>query len=110
MASAYAAAGVHILPSWCETCGLVSLEAAINNTPVIGSTFGHEIEYLKEDALYVDPADPESIRQSIIQSIEEGKSHKRVRSLKKRILTEFNWEKTTDSTIELYEKVINKIH
>ena len=46
LASAYAAARVHVLPSWMETCGLVTLEAALSGTPVVGSTFGHELEYL----------------------------------------------------------------
>tara|TARA_Y100001968_G_C19408144_1_gene744837 strand:- start:927 stop:2048 length:1122 start_codon:yes stop_codon:yes gene_type:complete len=107
LASAYAAASLHILPSWCETCGLVSLEAAINNTPVIGSTFGHEIEYLQEDALYVDPADSNSVYTAVVQAWEEGKHHPRVEKLKKRVLSEFNWEKTTDSTIEIYKKILN---
>ena len=40
LASAYAAAAVHTLPSWMETCGLVSLEAALSGTPLVGSTFG----------------------------------------------------------------------
>ena len=35
LASAYAAAGVHALPSWMETCGLVSLEAALCGTPLV---------------------------------------------------------------------------
>lgn len=52
LASAYAAAGVHVLPSWMETCGLVTLEAALSGTPVVGSTFGHELEYLKGEAWY----------------------------------------------------------
>ena len=47
LASAYAAAAVHALPSWMETCGLVSLEAALSGTPLVGSTFGHELEYLE---------------------------------------------------------------
>ncbi len=108
LASAYAASAVHVLPSWCETCGLVSLEAALNNTPVIGSTFGHELEYLQEDALYVDPSDGDSIKNVVIQALEEGKQHPRVRKLKDRVLSKYNWEKTTDSTIELYEKVLKK--
>ena len=32
-----------------ETCGLVSL-GALSGTPVVGSTFGHELEYLEGDA------------------------------------------------------------
>ena len=31
-----------------ETCGLVSLEAALAGVPLVGSTFGHELEYLEE--------------------------------------------------------------
>ena len=34
LASAYASASAHCLPSWMDTCGLVSLEAAINRTPL----------------------------------------------------------------------------
>ncbi len=108
LASAYAASSVHVLPSWCETCGLVSLEAALNNTPVIGSTFGHEMEYLQNDALYVDPADAESVKNAVIQSLDEGSTSPRVSNLKKRILSEYNWETTTDSTISIYKEILNK--
>ena len=45
-----------------DTCGLVSLEAGINGTPVVGSTFGHELEYLKGDAWLVDPQTENIIR------------------------------------------------
>ena len=37
LASAYAAAAVHVLPSWMETCGLVSLEAALAGAPLVGA-------------------------------------------------------------------------
>ena len=40
LASAYAAAAVHVLPSWMETCGLVSLEVALAGAPLVGSTSG----------------------------------------------------------------------
>ncbi len=108
LASAYAASAIHILPSWCETCGLVSLEASLNNTQVIGSTFGHELEYLKNDALYVDPADADSVLNAVVQAWEEGPFHPRVMRLKKRVLSDFNWENTTDSTIQLYDSILHK--
>ena len=47
LASAYAAR-VHCLASWMDTCGLVSLEAAMNGAAIVGSTFGHELEYLQK--------------------------------------------------------------
>ena len=108
LASAYAAAGVHVLPSWMETCGLVTLEAALSGTPVVGSTFGHELEYLKGEAWYCDPGNPETIRTAIIEALEEGKYGSKSCRLKRRILEEFNWEKTVDSTERLYRKIINE--
>ena len=105
LASAYAAAGVHVLPSWMETCGLVTLEAALSGTPVVGSTFGHELEYLQGDALYGDPADPESIRSAVIQAWDEGRYGHRSCKLKRRIMEEFHWEQTVDATERLYRRV-----
>jgi glycosyltransferase involved in cell wall biosynthesis len=106
LASAYAACGVHALPSWCETCGLVSLEAALSGTPIVGSTFGHELEYLRGDALYADPANGESIKLAVLQSWEEGRENKRANRLKARVLAEFNWENTATCTEDLYARVI----
>ena len=68
--SAYAAARVHALPSWIETCGLVSLEAALAGCNVVVSTAGHELEYFRDLAYYCDPANPASIRRAVVQAIE----------------------------------------
>ncbi len=108
LASAYAAAGVHVLPSWMETCGLVTLEAALSGTPVVGSNFGHELEYLKNDAWYCDPGDPESVRNAVLAAWEEGKQGKRASKLKNRVLCDYNWENTTSSTEFLYQRVLSE--
>jgi len=107
LASAYAAAGVHVLPSWMETCGLVTLEAALSGTPVVGSTFGHELEYLKNDAWYCDPGDPGSVRDAVLAAWEEGKHGTRACRLKNRVLSNYNWENTTSTTECLYQRVLN---
>ncbi len=106
LASAYAAASVHVLPSWMETCGLVSLEAALSGTPIVGSTFGHELEYLKGDAWYGDPANPKSIEQAVKEAWNAGKGSIKPTNMKRRILEEFNWEQTVDSTERLYQRVL----
>ena len=106
LASAYAAAEVHCLTSWMDTCGLVSLEAGINGTPVVGSTFGHELEYLKGDAWLADPGDAQNIRQNVISAWNGGKYSERPKRLKQRILAEYNWEKGTDRTELIYRRVI----
>ena len=53
-----------------ETCGLVSLEAALSGAPLVGSTFGHELEYLEGDAWYTDPGDANSLRTAVIKAWE----------------------------------------
>ena len=106
LASAYAAASVHVLPSWMETCGLVSLEASLTGTPLVGSTFGHELEYLGNDAWYADPASARSIKKAIEEAYQAGKNCKKALAMKRKVLAEFNWEQAVESTERLYEKVI----
>jgi glycosyltransferase involved in cell wall biosynthesis len=108
LASAYAASGVHVLPSWMETCGLVSLEAALSGTPLVGSTFGHELEYLEGDAWLADPADPTTIRNAVIAAWQAGRHSPRTLALKRKVLERFNWEQTVDATERLYQRVLSK--
>lgn len=108
LASAFAASSVHVLPSWMETCGLVTLEAALTGVPVVGSTFGHELEFLKGDCWWCDPADPTSIRQAVEAAWQAGRTDERPIRLKRRILEEFNWESTTDATERLYRRVLHQ--
>jgi len=107
LASAYAAASVHVLPSWMETCGLVSLEAALSGTPIVGSTFGHELEYLECDAWYGDPGNSASIRNAVFEAIKAGRNCEKATAMKRKVLERFNWEKTVDQTTKLYNRVIN---
>ena len=108
LASAYAAAGVHVLPSWMETCGLVSLEAALAGAPLVGSTFGHELEYLEGDAWYADPGDEKSILKAVVKAWEAGRSHPKAITMKRKVLERFNWERTVDATERLYIRVLRK--
>ncbi len=107
LASAYAAAAVHTLPSWMDTCGLVSLEAALCNTPLVGSTFGHELEYLEADAWYADPADPISLKTAVLAAIEAGRANQRTIAMKPKVLERFNWERSVDTTEKLYKRVLS---
>ena len=109
LASAYAAASVHTLPSWMETCGLVSLEAALSGTPLVGSTFGHELEYLEGDAWYADPGDAASLKKAVLAAMLAGRQHARPIAMKRKVLERFNWERTVDATERLYRKVVKRL-
>ena len=107
LASAYASASVHVLPSWMETCGLVSLEAALAGVPLVGSTFGHELEYLEGDAWYADPGDANSLQKAVVGAWEAGRHHPRAIAMKRKVLERFNWERTVDATEKLYRRVLD---
>ncbi len=99
----YNKAKVHILPSWFETTGLSSLEAAAMGCNVVISVNGDAKEYFGPDAFYCDPANLESIRAAVEQASEAPVNH----SLRKKILEQFTWQHAADSTLLAYEKLFH---
>ena len=107
LASAYAASGVHCLVSWMDTCGLVSLEASLSGTALVGSTFGHELEYLENDAWLADPANPQSILRAVEQAWNNGRNHGASSRMKQKSLERFNWENTVNKTEAMYQAILS---
>jgi glycosyltransferase involved in cell wall biosynthesis len=83
--SAMAAAAVHVLPSWFETAGLTSLEAAALDCAVVSTDRGHARAYLSDDAHYCNPGDPRSIHAAIAEALGHGPSAR----LRQRVLTQY---------------------
>lgn len=107
LASAYAAARVHVLPSWIETCGLVTMEAALAGCSIVGSVAGFEVEYFRGFARYCDPADPASIAAAVdlAYTRHEHEAQRRV-DLKRLILTEYTWERAAELVHRSYLEVL----
>jgi glycosyltransferase involved in cell wall biosynthesis len=61
---------VHVLPSWGDLPGFVSLEAGALGARVVAGGRGSEREYLGPDATYVDPLDPAGIRAAVVRALE----------------------------------------
>lgn len=61
----YRNAAVHVMPSWSERPGLVSLEAAACGSKTVATTRSTLHEYLGDRAFYCDPIYPGSIRNAI---------------------------------------------
>lgn len=98
----YSLAQVHVLPSWMETCGLSSLEAAVAGCAVVVSPNGDTHDYFGDDAEYCNPASPASIRDAIVCAKARGPSA----SLAERIRTEFTWERCGEATYRAYRDVL----
>jgi len=100
----YQRAGVHVLPSWFETTGLSSLEAAAMGCNIVITDKGDTREYFGDDAFYCDPGNPESIRLAIEQaSLAEHKP-----DLRERILKKYTWAQAAKCTLAAYQQVITQ--
>ena len=102
LSSAYAAAKVHALPSFFETTGLVTLEAALADCNVVVNDQAHTREYFGDFAWYCDPTSVPSIRRALV----EASSAENRPGLKERVLSQFTWQHTAKATLEGYERVL----
>jgi glycosyltransferase involved in cell wall biosynthesis len=92
---------VHVMPSWFETTGLVSLEAALAGCNVVSTSRGHAREYLGDLAWYCQPDDPTSIR-SAVQAAWNAPARP---ALRERILSEYTWRHAAIATLMAYDVV-----
>jgi glycosyltransferase involved in cell wall biosynthesis len=100
----YSKAKVHVLPSWFETTGLSSLEAAAMGCNVVITEKGDAKEYFGPLAFYCDPASPQSIRKAV----EKAASAPVDPALRKKILTNYTWQITAAETAAAYRYVLSK--
>lgn len=98
----YASAEVHALPSWFETTGLTSLEAAAMGCKILVGTGGDTYDYFGPDAWYCNPSNPESIRESLHDAMESpAKSN-----LRQKIIEKHTWDVAARETLIAYKKVL----
>ena len=90
---------VSALPSWFETPGLVSLEAAAMGCNIVVSPEGTTRDYFGNNAFYCDVNDPSSIRSALDAAYAADYDG----SFRNRILNEYTWERAAEKTIEGYE-------
>jgi glycosyltransferase involved in cell wall biosynthesis len=104
--AAYAAARVHVLANWTETCGLVSLEAALADCNLVCSTAGYELEFFLDQAYYCEPTDLGTIRQAVERAFTQCESDApRRRALRERIVRDYNWPRVAELTLDVYRRV-----
>jgi glycosyltransferase involved in cell wall biosynthesis len=100
----YKKAKVHILPSWFETTGLSSLEAAVLKCNVVITDKGDAKEYLNKYAFYCDPALP----QSIFEAVDAASKAQVNPDLAEMVKGNYTWEKAAEETYEVYKEVLKR--
>ena len=104
LAELYRSARVHVLPSWFETTGLVSLEAAQSGCNIVTTERGYAREYLGDHAWYCDPGDSRSIREAVFAAWKSPPDT----SLRARILDNYTWDHTARATLEGYLQALHR--
>jgi glycosyltransferase involved in cell wall biosynthesis len=99
----YSQARVHVMPSWIESPGLVSLEAALCGCNIVTTNRGHVRDFFADLAWYCDPAEPRSIRGAVDAAYGAPYSWK----LRERILNRFTWEHAAQATAEAYQIILD---
>jgi glycosyltransferase involved in cell wall biosynthesis len=98
----YQKAKVHVLPSWFETCGLSSLEAAAMGCNIVITEKGYTREYFEDYATYCDPASPDSIRQAIEKAVNTPFQE----TLRHKIINNYTWQHAAEKTLKAYRQVL----
>jgi len=101
LVAAYGHAKVHALPSFRETPGLSSLEAAAMGCAVVSTNAGSAREFFANDAEYCDPRSAVSMRESVERAWKSGPKP----TLAARVRREYTWEAAARATLAAYETI-----
>lgn len=100
----YREAKVHVLPSWNETCGLSSMEAAYSGCNIVITDKGDTREYYGSQAFYCDPSSPASIYDAIVKAAASPASG----ALREQINNIYNWKEAATRTLAVYREVLGE--
>lgn len=104
LASAYCAAKVHVLPSFYELPGLVTLEAANYGCNIVASGNCGTIEdYFGELAIYCDPKDEKSIRDAVLKALQTPRNKKL-----KEIVEKYSWDDLGERAFAAYQQILKQ--
>jgi glycosyltransferase involved in cell wall biosynthesis len=98
----YAVARVHAMPSWMETTGISSLEAAVMDCSLVVSPNGDTREYFGDLVDYCAPGDPQSIRNAVLRAYDRAPCA----ALKEKITTEYTWKRAAEATHRAYRRTL----
>ena len=101
LAAAYAACRIHVLPSWYELPGLVSLEAASHGKNVVVTRTGTSADYLRDAAFFCSPSDEDSIFAAVMAAY-----HSPARPGLVETARQHTWERAVDCTIKAYASAL----
>ncbi len=104
----YKQVNVSVLPSWFEVTSLVDLEAYLSGLKVVSTKYSYIGDFLGNNIRYCDPADVNSIRESILSEL-NSPNHYNIRNLEEKI-SKYNWDYTAEKVYEGYKLVLSNFN
>ncbi len=101
LVSAYKACAAHVLPSWYELPGLVTLEAAALGCRVVASSWGTAGDYIDEEVTWCEPDSVESVRHAVLHALELPAPKALAGKMK-----DFTWRRTAEAVLESYHRLL----
>ncbi len=98
-------ARVHVCPSWYETPGLASLEAALSGCRIVVTPGGCTEEYYGDLAHYVAPDDRAALRNAVLDVLERPSSNLPTDDLRARC----SWQAAARATLAGYEQAMASV-
>ena len=100
----YKVCKVSVLPSWFETPGLVSLEAAVMGCNIVVSSKGTTKAYFGDYAYYCNVMDSESIRKELDKAYNDPYR----KEFRMKILRQYTWKAAAEATERGYRIALKK--
>jgi glycosyltransferase involved in cell wall biosynthesis len=97
----YAAASVHVLPSWSELPGLVTLEAAACGCRVVSTSFSPIREYLHDDVWCCRP----DKTGSVAQAVQKARRSPMPLGLQSKVLDTLTWHRSSLRLAAVYQSL-----
>ena len=99
----YLGCKAHVLPSWFETPGLASLEAAYFGAQIVTTDRGCTKEYFEDSVFYCSPENSNSIEKAIESALNCPKNMQKLRG---KIIENYTWEAAARKTFAAYESLV----
>jgi len=97
----YNACSTFVSASYTEGCSLNILEAAACGRPVVSTDVGGARDVLGDHGLYAPAGDPGALAGGILRALDSGE--RLGPPLRRRMESEFSWEKTARDMLRVYE-------
>jgi glycosyltransferase involved in cell wall biosynthesis len=104
----YNGAELFVYPSFYEGFGLPPIEAMACGIPVIVSNTTSLPEVVENGALLVDPTDQTNLYESMLTVLSDNNLRNKLISSGMKRASELSWGKTTQNTLDAYNKILRK--